>query len=444
MKIIKSALLLAFAALVSLPLTGCGSSSTQTIPLTETIFYAHTILFGNHSTLVASGYNAYGQLGDGSLNGSSSFHQVTTATGMTTVSGYSAGANHSLAFHNYTVWSWGSNFQSRLGVGTTVPDTGITAYSARPLPIVMHSAGTDSPVTAVAAGWVHSLALKGDTVWSWGDNTYGELGNSTSTSVNPTLTPSPVLGVGGAGTTLSGIGAIAAGGGHSLALSSDKMTIYAWGYNNYGQAGQGPVAPAAAPTFEPTPKPVALPSDVAGIPYRIAAAGSYSLVLLDNGDVLGWGFNGYGQLGNKVATPTRDPVYVPVHVVTADGRQLNDPANTATMGKVVQISAGTMFVLARTDKGKVYAWGYNLKGQLGTGTNELNITYAVPATTINAVADANFPGVTDILAVGDTSLAKIGNTWYGWGDYGWGQLGLPVPNNAVAYLLEPMAIPMPQ
>ncbi|MCM0082824.1 hypothetical protein L4X63_14610 [Geomonas sp. Red32] len=439
MKIIQSALLLAFAALISLPLTGCGSSSTQTIPLTETIFYAHTFLPGNNGTLLASGYNAYGQLGDGSLNGSSSFHQVTTATGMTTVSGYSAGANHSLAFRNYTVWSWGCNFNGRLGVGDNPPTTGISAFSPTPHSLVINQTILDqTPVTGVAAGWVHSLALAAPTgtsqgsVWAWGDNSYGELGinnlaiASSSTPVRvQVMDPNTNTAV-----NFTGVKKVVAGGGHSLALKTDG-TVWGWGYGRYGQTGKADGSNVAIPTQ------IAFPSGTTVT--DIAAAGSYSLAVVDDanagvtGEVYAWGFNGYGQLGNSHTSTTANAT--PTLVVDAAGNPLTG---------VTKISAGTMFVLALTDHG-VYAWGYNLKGQLGTGTNELNITYAVPAKTINAIADTKgFPGVTDILAVGDSSLAKVAGTWYGWGDYGWGQLGLPVPNNAVAYLLEPMAIPMPQ
>src|SRR5881628_2032757 len=84
-------------------------------------------------------------------------------------------------------------------------------------------------VVAVAAGWGHSVALKSDgTVWAWGYNGYGQLGDGTTTQ---RLTPVQVSGS-------SGVIAIATGQYFSLALKSDG-TVWAWGYNYYGQLGNG-------------------------------------------------------------------------------------------------------------------------------------------------------------------------------------------------------------
>ena len=84
-------------------------------------------------------------------------------------------------------------------------------------------------VVAIAAGGYHSLALKSDgTVWAWGCNDCGQLGDGSTTN---RLTPVPVSG-------LTGVVAIAGGDYHSLALKSDG-TVWAWGYNGYGQLGDG-------------------------------------------------------------------------------------------------------------------------------------------------------------------------------------------------------------
>ena len=84
-------------------------------------------------------------------------------------------------------------------------------------------------VVAIAGGGYHSMALKSDgTVWAWGANYYGQLGDGSTTN---RTTPVQVSG-------LTGVVAIAGGGNHSLALKSDG-TVYAWGYNNRGQLGDG-------------------------------------------------------------------------------------------------------------------------------------------------------------------------------------------------------------
>src|SRR5204863_462718 len=126
-------------------------------------------------------------------------------------------------------------------------------------------------VSAVAAGFAHSMALKSDgTVWAWGFNHYGQLGpgaGSGSSNANPT--PQQVSG-------LSGVIAIAAGCNHSLALKSDG-TVWAWGYNVYGQLGNS----ANNGTDNPNPTPT-LVSGLSGV-IAIAGGGNHSLALKSDG-----------------------------------------------------------------------------------------------------------------------------------------------------------------
>src|SRR5918912_1414907 len=176
------------------------------------------------STLTAWGSNFFGQLGNGS--------QLPYGTPSTTpveVSGLEgaalkaicAGQNHSLALKNDgTVLAWGSNTGGQLGDGTNTDSS---------MPVQVKDSNDPSGyltgVNAIAAGSGHSLALKGDgTVWAWGDNGSGQLGNGTITSSN---TPTQVDG-------LDGVEAIAGGSSYSLALKNDG-TVWAWGSNTSGQ-----------------------------------------------------------------------------------------------------------------------------------------------------------------------------------------------------------------
>jgi len=98
-------------------------------------------------------------------------------------------------------------------------------------------------VTALAGGQYHSLAVKSDgTAWAWGYNGYGQLGDGTTTQ---RTTPVQVKGPGGSG-YLTGVTAIAAGYYHSLAVKSDG-TAWAWGYNTYGQLGDGTTTSRSTP-----------------------------------------------------------------------------------------------------------------------------------------------------------------------------------------------------
>ena len=109
-------------------------------------------------------------------------------------------------------------------------------------------------MTAVAGGSSHSLALKNDgTVWAWGNNTNGQLGDNSETQ---RLVPVKVAGQGGSG-DLTNVKAIAAGSSHSLALKNDG-TVWAWGNNMYGQLGDGTNTPSS------TPVQVKLPSSAGG------------------------------------------------------------------------------------------------------------------------------------------------------------------------------------
>ena len=134
-------------------------------------------------------------------------------------------------------------------------------------------------ITAIAAGGFHSLALKNDsTVWAWGSNGYGELGNGTNTNSN---LPLQVPG-------LTGTNAIAAGGSHSLGLKSDG-TVRAWGMNIWGQLGNG--------TFTDSNVPVQV-SGLTGVSAIAACVGLHSVALKSDGTVRAWGNNGAGELGN--------------------------------------------------------------------------------------------------------------------------------------------------
>ena len=200
------------------------------------------------------------------------------------------------------------------------------------------------------------------TVLAWGDNVYGQLGNGTNTDSN---VPVPVSLP--AGTTIT---AIAAGDVHSLALTSTG-TVLAWGFNNFGQLGNG--------TNTDSNVPVA--GELAGRHHdhrRRRRRRPQSGVDLHRHRA-GLGCNCDGQLGN--GTNTNSNVPVPVSL----------PAGTT----ITAIAAGGDHSLALTSTGTVLAWGINASGQLGNGTNtNSNVPVAVnlPAgTTITAIAAGDHP-----------------------------------------------------
>ena len=177
----------------------------------------HSLALKNDGTVWAWGTNGNGQLGNGTNTDSNVPVQVSNLTGVIAITAYSAG---SIALKNDgTVWTFGSNLYGLLGNGTLIPESN--------LPVQVSNL---SGITAIAAGFSHSMALKNDgTVWAWGYNSAGELGNGTTQ--NETNIPLQV-------SVIAGVVAIGGGGTHALALQNDGR-LFAWGYGYNGQIGNG-------------------------------------------------------------------------------------------------------------------------------------------------------------------------------------------------------------
>lgn len=247
------------------------------------------------------GANGEGQLGDGtSLN---RFGPSPTTFGAfdPPLLSIACGWNHMLAvMADNTVRAWGSNLWGQLGA------INIASASTLPVPVVIDASGTTrlSGVIAVAGGEHHSLALKNDgTVWAWGSNANGKLGDGTETD-----RARPVQVLTAPGTPLTGIVAIAAGGEFSLALDN-QGAVYAWGINEVGQLGNG----SSSPGFRAFAAQVLnLTSGVVAIAAGRNGGADHALALKSDGTVWAWGSNLEGQLGLGspdviVSTPTQVP-----------------------------------------------------------------------------------------------------------------------------------------
>jgi alpha-tubulin suppressor-like RCC1 family protein len=321
----------------------------------------------------AWGYNNVGQLGNDSTMNSSLPVQVSNSGSFKAVS---AGENHNLALDTSgTVWAWGYNNYGQLGDGTTT--TALTPVQVSGL----------SGVTAIAAGNGHSLAVRNDgTVWAWGRNDYGELGDGTTSNSS---TPVQVQG-------LSGVTAIAADKGSSSMAVRQDGTVWAWGYNYFGQLGDG--------TTDNRLTPVQV-SGLSGV-IAIAAGSGHSLALTSDGSVWAWGSNGVGELGDGTTTDSLTPVHVGglsgvTRISVSDGSsyalrsdktvwawgwngygQLSDgttnnsstPVQVTGLPSVIAISSGGQSALALADDGTVWAWGYNGEGELGDATTNNSST----------------------------------------------------------------------
>jgi len=277
----------------------------------------HSLALGSGGTVAASGNNDYGQLGDGTSVSHTTFQPVSGIAGVVQVS---AGYYHSVARKgDGTVWTWGLNYLGRLGTG---PDVGDALVPAQVTAL--------ANIVGISAGGGHTLALRADgTVWAWGENTYGQLGDGTTTA---RFFPVQVPG-------LTDVVEVAAGYDHSLVRKRDG-SVWAWGSNYAGHLGDGTT------TDRPTPAPVV---GLKGA-IQVSAGNSFSAALTSDGSVWMWGANYAGQLGDG----------------TFDQQVL--PERLSGLAGVARVSAGYSHTLALKSDGSVVSWGRNGYGQLGDGT----------------------------------------------------------------------------
>lgn len=253
----------------------------------------------------SSGYYTYSSTGpdytvmaslEGTVNNISGSVSVSANSGLTKTVippiAISSGTGETLALKgDGTVWSWGYNNYGQLGINNTIDQTS-------PVQVLgLGGTGALSGMTAVSAGTYFSLALKSDgTVYAWGGNFYGMLGNN---SVTNSKVPVQVVDVGGSG-ILSNVVAVSAGGDHSLALKSDG-TVWAWGRNTYGQLGTNNITEQHAPVQV---LDVGGSGNLSGI-IAISAGNYFSLAIKSDGTVYAWGRNNSGQLGINNTTDQR-------------------------------------------------------------------------------------------------------------------------------------------
>jgi len=278
----------------------------------------------------------------------------------------SAGGSHTVEIReDGSLWAWGANEQGRLGDGTT---------TNRSSPVRI---GLDSDWAYVSAGQLHTMAIREDgSLWAWGWNGQGRLGDGTGTQRT-----SPVR-----------IGNdydwayVAAGESHTMAIRKDG-SLWAWGNNANGQLGDGSTTQRTSP--------VRIGSDY---DWAFVAAGTWhTMAIREDGSLWAWGDNQWGQLGDGSTTNHSSPVRIGSDYDWA------------------YVSAGSSHTMAIREDGSLWAWGANGSGQLGDGT------WTQRTSPVRIDLDYDWAYV----SAGNNHTMAIredGSLW-AWGNNGSGQLG---------------------
>jgi alpha-tubulin suppressor-like RCC1 family protein len=345
------------------------------------------------NTLWCWGDNAYNQLGDGTNVGKFVPIQAGATTLGSSVAEVALGNNHSCARKtDGTLWCWGSNTSGQLGDNT---------LTWRSTPVQAGSTTLGSGVAQVALGKDYSCARKTDgTLWCWGYNLSCQLGDNTSTDRKiPVRTGSTTLG--------SAVAQVSVGQEHGCARKTNG-TLWCWGRNSGGQLGDGTTTTRCIPVQAGTGT---LGTAVA----QFAVGGTHSCAIKTDGTLWCWGYNDSGQLGDGTTVNKTAPVQV-----------------TALGNTVAEVALGYSHTCARKTDGTIWCWGYNSLGELGDGTSTNRTTPVQAASELVGNSAAQI-----VAGNNHNCVRKTDGTFWCWGANSLQQLGFLGGYNT----LQPAQVP---
>jgi alpha-tubulin suppressor-like RCC1 family protein len=323
----------------------------------------------NFGKIKGIGYNYEGQLGDNSIVVPST--PVSIGGFNKTFCKISVGFQHSISLDQYgRAWGWGLNSVGQLG------NNSITSQRT-PVSVL----GAVKTFCHIGAGLNFSTGIdKNGRAWSWGLNSFGQLGDN---SITTKRTPISVLGA------VKTFCNISTGNDNTLVIDKNGR-VWGWGRNQNGSLGDNTALQRLTP--------VSLVGAIKTF-CKISAGYTHTLGVDKNNRLWGWGNNGNGQIGNNSTTSQRTPVSVLGAVKT-----------------FCKISAGNNFSLGIDKNGRLWSWGNNLQGQLGDNSITSRRT---PVSVLGTVKT-----FCEISAKSEQSYAldKDGNVW-GWGTQLIGEFG---------------------
>ena len=365
----------------------------------------HSCGLTTSGTAYCWGNGTYGQLGNGAKASGTAPVQVT---GGLTFTAISVGAVHSCGLTaSGAAYCWGSNYWGELGaVSPGGQLCGSEPALCSPAPIAV--AGGPA-LSAVSAGWDQTCALTATgAAFCWGDDTYGALGDGSTTS---STTPVPVTG---------NLTFVSIGTGNLFACGlTAGGAAYCWGNNSAGQLGIGPGGPGLCSGEPCSAAPVAVSGQLT---FTALSVGYFHACgLTSSGDTYCWGDNDGGQLG-AASTETCSGLGSVIDCSTV-------PVPVEGGVTFASVSAGSFHSCGTTTGGLGFCWGSNSDGQLGNGTTNSAPTPSAVAGGLSFAAVSAF-GRWHSCGLTTASLA------YCWGFNDWGQVG----NGTVDEVLQPSAV----
>jgi alpha-tubulin suppressor-like RCC1 family protein len=273
-------------------------------------------------------------------------------------------------FTGKQLWLWGAGSFGRLGTNS---------FISRSSPVQTVSGGTNW--RTVSAGGCHTAAIKTDgTLWTWGDGSFGRLGNNAITNQS-----SPIQTVSG-GTSWR---TVSAGGSHTGAIKTDG-SLWLWGFGGCGRLGNNSIANRSSP----------VQTISGGTSWRtVSAGGSHTGAIKTDGSLWLWGFGADGQLGNNAVANQSSPI----QTVSGDTNWRS-------------VSAGNLFTAAIKTDGSLWTWGSGSLGRLG---NNSDINQSSPVQTISGGTNWRSVSASNY----QTAAIKTDGSLWSWGMGNSGQLG---------------------